>query len=262
MRVRDLLWKKVIDWITMDYPYLSHKSWWFAKLLSSIYSLMDFTFFWGAKNASSCIPLQTTNLTESGLWFVQVGGLFRDYERGCASHVIFDESEDWWNSAAVAWHNTTMKHDETTWFVLHDVGELDGFAMISGDFFQYLEMKWDKQHRCERFVRWFCEMWMFSRNLSYVAAMWADRKMFFSKCLGYFPFGKFLSTMSSAQNNMKRVTHRELIWDDIIQPEPEKFRRKSGNVCCDVNTIEFNVLIHPSNVEFHGIPSKSLSWMI
>ena len=136
------------------------------------YTSMDFTIF-----LASCIlikPFQTTNLTESGLWLIQVGGLIRDYERGCASH------EKRWVERLMElrcpW--PLSRNDETTWFVMHDVRELDGFAISSGDFFQYLEMKWEKQHRCERFVRWFGEMWMFFRNFSCVAATWADRKMF------------------------------------------------------------------------------------
>ena len=170
------------------------------------YTSMDVTIFFLA----SCIlmqPFQTTNLSESGLWLIQVGGLIRDYERGCASH-----EKRWVERLMELRCPWRLSHnDETTWFVLHDVRELDGFAMNSGDFFQYLEMKSDKQHRCERFG-------MFSRNFSCVAATWADRKMFFFLVcvIVIVLFCKFLSTMSSAQKNMKRVTHRELIWDDLI----------------------------------------------
>ena len=67
--------------------------------------------------------------------------------------------------------------------------------------------------------------------------------------------------MSSAQKIMKRVTHRELIWDDLIQPT---LKNSDENVAMSaaVNAIEFNVLIHPSDVEFHDIPSNSSSLMI
>ena len=128
-----------------------------------------------------------------------------------------DESRDWWNSAARGLFHTTMKQHDLSCMTYGNWMDLPWILVI---FFNI--WRWNQTSNTDaKDLECFPEISVVLPQRGRIG-----RCFFFKVCVSFL-FCKFLSTMSSAQKNMKRVTHRELIWDDLIQPTTWKIQTKT-----------------------------------